>query len=346
MNRWLFEVWNEPNFPTFWSAGQSDYFKLYRHTVEAVKQVSSSLQVGGPVTSKNGWIEDFLGFVDRNKLPADFVSTHHYPNDSFQEYGNEVEVQLAHGRRSVLREQAQDTRRRAGYDRPLYYTEWNTSTSQRDHLHDEPYAAAFIVKTMLEANGLVDGYSFWTFSDIFEESFFPSVPFHGGFGLLNLHGIPKPSFRAFQVLHELGDALLPVDGLHQTLDAWAVRKPHGLTLLVTNHALPHRPIECESVRFTLWPGPLSGAATLRRIDEEHANPKRLWESMGKPEYLNENQIDRLQAASEMRPEKLKLRRSGNDAAGSTLEFAVPAHGVAAIDIDWTTKPTGRTKRRR
>jgi beta-xylosidase len=35
-----------------------------------------------------------------------------------------------------------------------------------------------------------------TFSDIFEENYFPSVPFHGGFGLLNLHGIAKPTYRA------------------------------------------------------------------------------------------------------------------------------------------------------
>ena len=66
-------------------------------------------------------------------------------------------------------------------------------------MHDDPYAAAFIVKTVLEANGLVQGYSYWTFSDIFEENYFPSVPFHGGFGLLNIHGIAKPSYRAFEI---------------------------------------------------------------------------------------------------------------------------------------------------
>jgi xylan 1,4-beta-xylosidase len=75
-------------------------------------------------------------------------------------------------------------------------------------LHDEPYAAAFLVKTVMEANGLVEGYSFWTFTDIFEENYFPSMPFHGGFGLLNLHGIPKPTYRAFELLHGLGTELL------------------------------------------------------------------------------------------------------------------------------------------
>ncbi len=44
----------------------------------------------------------------------------------------------------------------------------------------------------------MDGYTFWTFSDIFEEHYFPAAPFHGGFGLLKLNGVAKPSYRAFQ----------------------------------------------------------------------------------------------------------------------------------------------------
>jgi xylan 1,4-beta-xylosidase len=121
-------------------------------------------------------------------LPADFVSTHHYPTDAFGKEGDDTLTQLAKSRRSILREQAQDAKRRAR-GKPLYYTEWNASSNPRDSLHDEPYSAAFAVKTIMEANGLVEGYSFWTFSDIFEENYFPSVPFHGGFGLLTVYAL-------------------------------------------------------------------------------------------------------------------------------------------------------------
>lgn len=39
--------------------------------------------------------------------------------------------------------------------------------------------------------------SYWAISDVFEESFFPvhNESFHGAFGLVNLHGVPKPSYR-------------------------------------------------------------------------------------------------------------------------------------------------------
>ena len=38
-----------------------------------------------------------------------------------------------------------------------------------DAFHDEPYSAALVTKTIADNDGLVDGYSFWTFSDLFEE---------------------------------------------------------------------------------------------------------------------------------------------------------------------------------
>src|SRR6202000_2465700 len=156
----------------------------------------------------------------------------------------------ADSRRSVLRDEAREVRKQAG-DLPVYYTEWCTSSNPRDAMHDDPYAAAFIIKTVLEANGLVQGYSYWTFSDIFEENYFPSVPFHGGFGLLNIHGIAKPSYRAFQLLHQLGEQQLDVDGAHETADAWAVRGTNSLTLLFTNLALPRHPIETVTVRMDI-----------------------------------------------------------------------------------------------
>jgi xylan 1,4-beta-xylosidase len=117
-----------------------------------------------------------------------------------------------------MKEQASKSRHEPG-DLPLYYTEWNISSNPRDPLHDEPLAAAFVTRIVMEVRGLVQGYSFWTFSDIFSENYFPSVPFHGGFGLLNLHGIAKPTYRAFQLLHRSGTELLEFHGTHATVNA-------------------------------------------------------------------------------------------------------------------------------
>ncbi|MGH9617938.1 MAG: GH39 family glycosyl hydrolase, partial [Acidobacteriaceae bacterium] len=328
VRQWFFEVWNEPNLTAFGTGKQDDYFTLYRYTVEAIKGVDRMLKVGGPATADNAWVEDFLTFCRANILPADFVSTHHYPTDDFGKPGDDTEAQLAASKRSALRGEAQKVRKQAA-DLPLYYTEWCTSSNPRDALHDDPYAAAFIVKTILEANGLVQGYSYWTFSDIFEENYFPSVPFQGGFGLMNIHGIAKPAYRAFQLLHQLGTEMFPVDGNHATVDAWFVRGDRFSTVTLTNFALPRHPIQTEQVSFSIKSAKQIDKTTVQRIDLEHANAKRRWQQLGEPEYLTAEAVEELNKASELNDEELSARHDGGTL---NLDVQMPPQSVAAIRI--------------
>ena len=328
VRRWFFEVWNEPNLKAFWTGSRQDYFKLYRYTVRAIKDVDADLKVGGPATARDEWIAEFVQFCDRHDLPADFVSTHHYPTDALVTPGTDTEAQLASSRRSIMRQWAQDTRRRA-CGRPVYYTEWNASSNPRDPRHDEPYAAAFAAKTALEASGVADGYSFWTFSDIFEENYFPSVPFHGGFGLLTVHGIAKPAYRAFQLLHEAGDERLVVDGLHATVDVWALRQRRDVTILMTNHALPRQPIRRERVRITLRNSARPRSASIRRIDEAHANVRRAWQELGQPEYLSSLLVARLESASRLREDRCAWEYANR---AVYLEVDLLPHAVASVAV--------------
>jgi len=326
VRQWFFEVWNEPNLTAFGSGKQSDYFELYRYTVEAIKGIDPTLRVGGPATAANAWVDDFLNFCGSNDLPVDFVSTHHYPTDAFGKPGDDTEAQLAASTRSVLREEARAVRKKAG-DIPVYYTEWCTSSNPRDPMHDDPYAAAFIVKTILEARGLVQGYSYWTFSDIFEENYFPSVPFHGGFGLLNIHGIAKPAYRAFQLLHELGTEMLPTEGSHETVDAWFVRGDRRSTLVLTNFALPRHPIETEQVSFELKSAKPATTASIQRIDLDHANAKRHWEQLGSPEYLTAATVNDLKDRSQVTSEPVPVEVRGGTLS---VEVSMPPQSVAVI----------------
>ncbi len=329
VSEWFFEVWNEPNLRSFWSGKQRDYFRLYRYTVEAIKKIDETFRVGGPATAKSEWIEDFVAFCDRNDVPADFISTHHYPTDGFDNIAD-TEEQLFRSQRGIMRQVAQDTRRHAGH-RPVYYTEWNASSNPRNPLHDEPYAAAFAASTIFEANGLVEGYSFWTFSDIFEENYLPSTPFHGGFGLLTLHGIPKPTYRVFELFHELGDRQSLVDGLHETVDCSVVQKEASVTIVLTNHTTPGHSIETERLEIRLDNAPEPIGAYTKRIDEDHANAKRLWVEMGRPEYLNARQVAQLDEASQLVAEKQSF--SYHDGS-IVLRTTLPAHAVAAITIEF------------
>lgn len=206
VRQWFFEVWNEPNLTAFGSGKQDEYFELYRYTVEALKSVDKELKVGGPATAGNAWVDDFIAYCAGNGLPVDFISTHHYPTDAFGKPGDDTETQLAKSTRSVLREQTRAVRKQAG-TLPVYYTEWCTSSNPRDPMHDDPYAAAFIVKTILEAAGLVQGYSYWTFSDIFEENYLPSVPFQGGIRLAEHSWHPQARLPRLPIAARAGNGI-------------------------------------------------------------------------------------------------------------------------------------------
>ena len=287
-------------------------------------------------TARNGWIEEFLEFCNRAGVPPDFLTTHQYPTDALDQspdaLGHEdddTETQLAKSRRDILREWMHDTRRRAGKV-PVYYTEWNSSSNPRDPRHDEPYAAAFAAKTAMDASDLVEGYGFWTFSDIFEENYFPSVPFHGGFGLLNLHGIAKPTYRAFELLHGLGNERLLVDGLHETVSLWVTRHNLGVRALLVNHALPRHSIASERVRILLMHAPEPTGVWVARIDEDHANAKRRWQEVGAPEYLGGRTVDELHEASLLVRESCSWTRREDQVA---LEIDLPPHAVAALTVE-------------
>ena len=329
IGKWCLEVWNEPNLKAFWTGGKKGYHALYRTTVETIKNIDSGLKVGGPSSAQSAWIPEFLDYCAQHKLPVDFVSTHYYPTDAFGQIGADTLTQLEHAPRDVMKEKAQTARVQAG-DLPLYYTEWNVSSNPRDPLHDESFAAAFAANIALSVDPFVEGYSFWTFTDIFEENYFPSVPFHGGFGLLNLHGIPKPIYRAFQLLHGLGDKLHQVEGSHETVNVWVSGGDNAITVFITNYAMPRHEICTVSVHVQLTGAPRPLSAHLIRIDEDNVNPKRVWQEMGEPEYLNLRDVETLQSASALNPEPYPLRVLENR---MDFDISMPPQSVAAMKIE-------------
>ncbi|CAN5897891.1 cellulase family glycosylhydrolase [soil metagenome] len=328
VRHWLFEVWNEPNLTAFWTGGQDGYFTLYRETAAAIKRVDDALRMGGPATADNTWVAEFLAYCRDNALPVDFVTTHHYPTDAFGTPGADTITQLEHARRYAMRDAVRTVRSEAG-TLPLYYTEWNISSNSRDPMHDGSFAAAFATRIIMEARGLAQGYSWWTFSDIFTEHHFPSVPFHGGFGLLNVHGIAKPSYRAFQLLHQSGTELLDVVGTHDTASAWVTRTGNTLKVLMTNLAMPRHNIQSQLVQIRLSDAAAPNSAWIERIDDDHANPRALWETMGKPSSLSARQLVQLHAASVLRQERQAWTHEDNAIA---LAIVLPPQSVACVTI--------------
>jgi len=362
---WYFEVWNEPNLGGpdspfgFWSATQEEYWKLYDVTAAAVKAVDPVLRVGGPATSNNAWLPEFLTHCRQSGAPVDFVSTHHYPTDVVLGYGVEdsgnfanpvdtrdpeklkalvdriksdpcqlEQVQKEYSvfrsrlwervERDVLTDMAKRARMEVG-ELPLFYTEWGSLGGLPS---DGAFGASFIAKTLVDNYGLVDGYSFWAFTDIFEESPQRAEAFHGGFGLLTQHGIPKAPYRAFQLLHQVEGELYDASFAQDTLEIHAFSDPgrRVVQLLAVNHQSLRHPVERQKARVALsgW-GPCLGTECAR-VDDGHANALAAWQAMGAPEYLTEAQRLALESASCLETQPVPFQQAGRE---TVVEIEVP-----------------------
>lgn len=222
---WYFEVWNEPNLTGFWmgtTGGKSydeflptargEYFKLYASTARAVKSVDATYRVGGPATAGEGWIEETVAFCAAEKAPLDFVTTHSYATMSgyLDETGNAGTVFSPD--RGAITDGVKNVRAkidRSPYAKAeLHYTEWSSSYTPADPIHDSYHSPAFILDKLRHIDTAAESMSYWTFTDIFEEAGPRMTPFHGGFGLLNYQDLPKPSYYAYAFLQRLGDTEL------------------------------------------------------------------------------------------------------------------------------------------
>jgi xylan 1,4-beta-xylosidase len=236
VEQWYFEVWNEPDLGGFFAGTMDDYFKLYTSTAAAIKSISKTYRVGGPATARYGWITPFLKFCADKNLPVDFVSTHSYNTKSvLDEFGVGKRRLVA---QDYLPEAVKKVRRMI--DSTVYkgvemhYTEFNSSPSSRDPIHDTYQNAAWLLTTLKRTERIASSMSYWTFTDIFEESGPAMTSFHGGFGLLNLQGIKKPSFYSYKFLTELGETEL----INSDSSSWVCKNKTGVQVLFWNLHLP------------------------------------------------------------------------------------------------------------
>ncbi len=224
---WYFEVWNEPNLIYFWSGTQEEYFKLYRYSVEAIKGVNNEYRVGGPATAGAAWVPEMIDFCVKNSLPLDFISTHSYgvKQGYLDEYGNNGTI-LDKNPMSVSGDILNSRKQIANSPMPrleLHYTEWSSSYTPSDPIHDSYHQAAYILQKIKQVGDAPTSMSYWVFTDIFEEAGPRFTPFHGGFGLLNYQAIKKPAYYSYAFMNKLGSTEL----LNNDSCSWACKDAEG-----------------------------------------------------------------------------------------------------------------------
>ena len=346
VRKWYFEVWNEANITPFWSGTQEDYFALYEVTARAIKQIDPNLRVGGPATSSSDtvecpWIKEFLAFCTQKDLPVDFVSTHPYPNSyPLYSYGRPCykDENGTYDSFAWLNDAIRETRYR---DAEIHITEWNSSPNCRDLVHDTAFMAPFIVQNFVKTIGMVDSLGFWTFTDIFEEESLGQSVFHGGFGMLTVQGLKKPSYHGFWFLSRLGDRLIERgenyivtrrDDRIQVLlwnychynDIYANGDPTCITPLHRDAAFLEKDAIDLEIRFT------KQAESMRmityRFDKEHGSVYDSWLQNGAPEPPDREELSILRSKMELDAQISFVSTS------DSIPVHIEPHGVTLLEF--------------
>jgi xylan 1,4-beta-xylosidase len=215
---------------------------------------------------------------------------------------------------------------------PFLLTEYNVGCCLGYPQHETAAAAAFVFRAVGELNDYVEMYSYWTFSDVFEEGGLPEVEFLGVYGAMTISGIPKPVWTAFQLLHtHAGDHRLPTvvgpQGNVSYISAMATTNSSssrgagindngnngedgGSSLRVFLGFWGNPDLCCNAtartVRLTVNHGAAAAGsqqlllptkAVLHVIDDTHGNVQALWHSLGAPNKPSSAQLAQLKAAS-------------------------------------------------
>ncbi len=333
---WPIEVWNEPNLKEFWAdANQDAYHRLYEVTANAVKEVDAGLQIGGPAISPGAdeWLLRFADFVTAQAVPIDFLSRHAYSSGPAQHVPFGVFQTLA-APSSLLDQFATPRRQVRGSaleGKPVHITEFNSSYRPDNPIHDTAFHAAYLAPVLAAGGDLVDSFSYWTFSDMFEETGVPTSLFHGGFGLLTHRQIKKPTYHLYAFMARMGAQLLARGPDHLvtrditgrvTVLAWAPVAVTGQPPTAGTHLVE------LSVPLAA-PGAKTAFMLRSTVNEEAGNAYTAWAEMGRPPSPRAGQLDALREAAE----PVRSHRALPIAGGRVeLDLTLARHEVTLVEL--------------
>jgi len=305
VSQWYFEVWNEPNID-FWAGKpkQATYFELYDHTARALKSVSPKLRVGGPATAAADWVDAFLAHVEQANVPVDFVSTHGDADDTVENLFHTTENIPVDQRvcRAIQRVHTQIVSSDQP-NLPLLWTEWNVPSFGKLHARETTYVGAALADDIRQCDGLVNMMSFWTFSDVFEENGPKKEPFDGGFGLIALGGIKKPSYVAFGLLHNLGTQRLATPAT----DVLVTRRKNGsLVVAAWNLVDPDQMGSDKHLHINFEGVAKDSRISIQYADNQHGNTLATYQTMGSPRYPTPSQVEQINRTANL-PEPMSTR---------------------------------------
>lgn len=354
--QWNFEAWNEPDLmfgnpwvTGYWAGTIEEFYKLYEVMARTLKKINPEIKVGGPSTScfndydepgkmKPPYLEEFIKYCSKNKVPLDHVSCHPYPtnfpNDQIGMDGFDIKHKWREDDSLKL-----DTMyiKNLVENSPfpnveIHLNEWSSTPGNKDKIHDNIFMAPFIIKNMLECQNIVTSVAFWMFTDIFEEEKKGNSIFPGGFGLVNAQGFRKPAFHAYKFLNMLGEKII------DQKDDYIITKKDddSVQILIWNYPGFNsvdsngevKDLE-KSIEYLLE---VKNATRFKSIliyslDKENGSVKDAWEKIGCPEPPTREEVEILRKLAEP---TMEIERLNQDNFSKSI--ILPESGVKFIEL--------------
>jgi hypothetical protein len=219
------EIWNEPDVrPAMWTGSDEEYFRLYEVTSKAIKSAFPEVKVGGPALGGTGqWTGEkfqpapfftkFLEYCAKHSAPLDFFSWHCYTSQPWElpRRARAVRAVLNEGGFSSAESHLNEWNYLPNDDwRPLVREGQGELRERWFEQMNGPAGAAFTAAALL----------------LLQDAPLAAANFYTGeiqgFGLFNMHGVPKTTYYAFKAFHDLLNTPERVRTQGEEANRWAV----------------------------------------------------------------------------------------------------------------------------
>jgi xylan 1,4-beta-xylosidase len=361
VERWYFEVWNEPNGPSYWTGSQEDFNKLHDYAIDAVRRALPTARVGGPDVAGSGgeFMDKFLAHVADGKnhasgqtgTPTDFLAFHAKGSPKFVD--GHVRMGISAHLKTVDSGFAKIAAAKGLSAKPIVIGESDPegcaacpgaqNTYRNGTMYSSYTAASFprIWELADRHKVNLEGVLTWAFT-------FEDQPYFAGYRQLASNGIDLPVLNVFRLYSRLGPSRIAAtstgqqpleammnDGVRGASDVGvlATRDRAGkVAIVIWNYHDDDVPGPDAAVRLQLAGLGMASARKLTewRIDETHGNSFAEWKRIGAPPSPDAKQYQQIAAAAAMKPQSrsLAVRRGA-----AMLDFPVPRQGVMLIEIE-------------
>lgn len=218
VSSWKFELWIGQDENLILYQSPESYLNEFLEFNKIIQKYLPVSHLGGPGFNTSGNIENLVNILHefRNrKVTPSFISIYLYsyepPTDASQSNSNEVPFRIiSHDSKRFKNAYSYVkglVRQILPSTIPIYVTEFNSNVFA-NFIASSLFQASFICKNALDLINDADGIAYWLFSDIsnmdFSERQKNSV---SALGLVDIYGIRKPSYFAYEFLSRLGNTL-------------------------------------------------------------------------------------------------------------------------------------------